>query len=91
MKKYTISIQSGLHEIEKRLVEEGHTLVPYDQAGMKADVVIISGVDSAYEEIETAQCRLAHEDKENLLINASNLTPDQVINYVNTNPCGQTE
>jgi len=88
MKKYTISIQSGLQEIEKRLIEEGHTLLPYDQAGLKADIVIISGVDSAYEEIETAQCRLGHDAAELLLINASRLTPDDVIKYVNENNCG---
>lgn len=89
MKKYTISIQKGLQAIEDRLREEGHTILPYDEAGLKAEIVIISGVDSAYEEIETAQCRLGHDGGELLLINASNLSPEAVVKYINTNTCGQ--
>lgn len=89
MKKHTISIQGGLQEIEKRLITEGHTLVPYDQAGLDADVVIISGVDSEYEEIEDAQCRMGLNNSEHLLINATKLTPDQVVKYIEDYQCGE--
>lgn len=82
MKKYTISIETGLQAIAKRLNEEGHKIVPYDQAGLKADVVIISGVDSAYEEMETAEFRPGFNGKEVLLINASGLSPDAVIKHI---------
>jgi hypothetical protein len=89
MSKHTISIQSGLKEIENRLIAEGHTLVPYDQAGLSADVVIISGVDSEYEEIEDAQCRIGLDHSEHLLINATKLTPDQVVKYIEDYRCGE--
>lgn len=87
MKTYAISIQHGLTDIEHRLREEGHQIVPYDQAGLNADIVIISGVDSAYEEIETAQCRLGQSGRELLLINASGLHPDTVVSYIEKNVC----
>lgn len=87
MKRYTISIQNGLDSIAQALVEAGHTLIPYDQAGLKADIVIISGVDSAYEEIETAQCRIGSEGKELLLINASGLKTSEVLRHIEQNKC----
>jgi hypothetical protein len=83
MKNYTICIQNGLREVELRLLEEGHIIVPYNQAGLNSDIVIISGVESAYEEIETAQPRRALNDKEVFLINASGLTPDAVVDFIN--------
>lgn len=82
MRKYTISIETGLNDIAQRLKEDGHEIIPYDQAGLKADVVIISGVDSAYEEIETAQFRPGFNNKDVLLINASGLTPDAVLKHI---------
>ena len=89
MKNFKIAIQAGLNDIESALKNEGYNVVPYLEAGLQADVCIISGVDSEYEEIETAQCRLrgTGADDQMLLINASGLSPDQVLNYVKNNKC----
>ena len=89
MKNYKIAIQGGLNDIETALKNEGYTVVPYLESGLKADICIISGVDSEYEEIETAQCRLrgTGEDDQVLLINASGLSPAKVIEYVKNNNC----
>lgn len=87
MKNLKISIQNGLNDIKERLIQEGHEVHSFEEIGMKADVVVITGVDSAYEEIETAQCRLSTDGVEVLLINASDLTPEQVVNYLNSHCC----
>jgi len=89
MKNYKIAIQNGLNDIENALKTEGYDVVPYLEAGLQADICIISGVDSEYEEIETAQCRLrgSGEDDQMLLINASGLSPEQVVKYVKNNRC----
>lgn len=89
MKNYKIAIQAGLNDIESILKNEGYNVVPYLEAGLQADVCIISGVDSEYEEIETAQCRLKGSDVDDqmLLINASGLSPEQVLNYIKNNNC----
>lgn len=89
MKNYTIAIQGGLQDIELALKKEGYNIVPFLESGLNADICIISGVDSEYEEIETAQCRLrgTGEDDQVLLINASGLSPEKVLEYVKNNKC----
>lgn len=88
MKTYTIAVQDGLDAIKALLQEKGHTIVPYSEINHTANIAIISGVDSAYEEIETAQCLPkksgAHEM---LLINATSLTPEQVLHHIEHNLC----
>lgn len=88
MKTYTIAVQDGLDPIKALLQEKGHTIVPYLEAGHSADIAVVSGIDSAYEEIETAQCLIKDpEGHEILLINATGLTPEQVLNHVERNMC----
>ncbi len=85
----TIAVQNGLNEISDFLKTNGYDIVSYEETGLKADAVIISGVDSAYEEIETAQCRLRGTPEEHsvLLINSSGLSPDQVLTYIKNYHC----
>jgi hypothetical protein len=88
MKTYRIAVQDGLEPIKELLKSKGHEILPYDQAGKNADIAIMSGVDSTYEEMETAQCMIHNpEGSEVLLINATGLTPEQVLNYVEHNLC----
>ena len=88
MKKYKISIEKGLAEIEKLLRDDGHDVVYMGEGDIGADVAIISGVDTVFEEIENVQCMFnGKEDSEMLVINVSNLTPEEVLEKVRNNNC----
>lgn len=88
MKTYTIAVQDGLDAIKALLQEKGHTIVPYSEINHTAEIAVISGIDSAYEEIETAQCLANKPDgHEMLLINATSLTPEQVLHHIEHNLC----
>ncbi len=88
MKTYTIAVQDGLEPIKKLLQEKGHTVIPYQEMNRSAEIAVISGIDSAYEEIETAQCMINDPaGHEMLLINATGLTPEQVLHHVEHNLC----
>ena len=88
MKTYTIAVQDGLDEIKAALQEKGHAIVTYAEAATTADIAVISGIDSAYEEIETSQCMIQNgEGGEMLLINATGLSPEQVLERVERNNC----
>ncbi|MDK2918687.1 MAG: hypothetical protein PWQ37_1420 [Candidatus Petromonas sp.] len=63
-------------------------MVSYEDYDGDADITIISGIDSEYEEIETTQCRVCGpNDKQMLLIDATRLTPEKVLEYVKTIRC----
>lgn len=88
MNRNKISIQPGLPEIEKRLREEGFDVVRFGENDMDAGVSVICGVDEAYEEIQPSECRFAGDGEHDMLvINASNMTPDQVVQLIRKNPC----
>ncbi len=82
-----ISIQAGMQDIETLLKSEGYEVVAFGHDDMDADVSIINDVDMSYEEIEPAQCRTGLNGKEMLVINASNMTPNKVLELVNKNMC----
>ncbi len=88
MKKYKISIQKGIPDIEKALREAGHEVVYYGDHDMDADVTIICDVDEAYEEIEPVQCHIGKDEEHGMLvIDATNMTPEQVLKHVENNSC----
>lgn len=88
MKSKKISIQKGLNDIEQLLVNSGYEVVSIGQNDDDAAVTIFTGVDNAYEEIEPAQCRFSGDSEhEMLVINASGMTPDQVLNLIKNNHC----
>lgn len=88
MKKYKISIQKGLDEIENLLRKEGHELVYMGEGDIGSDITIMNGVDTVYEEIENKQCMFnGSKEHEMLVINASNLTPEEVLDMVSNNHC----
>ncbi len=87
MKKYRIAVQQGLNEITQLLKDKGHDVVQFETSKANVDITIISGVDSAYEEIETAQCRVCGPDEKMLVINATTLSPEKVLEYVENIKC----
>ncbi|WP_432662308.1 YkuS family protein [Wukongibacter baidiensis] len=87
MKKYRIAVQQGLNEIAELLKDNGHDVVEFETSKDDIDITIISGVDSAYEEIETAQCRVCGPDDTMLVINATTLSPEKVLEYVENIKC----
>jgi hypothetical protein len=72
MKNKKIAVQRGLNEIMEILKKEGYDVVLYEDNKDDVDVIILSGIDSEYEETEYAQCRV-YGDKKMLLIDASRL------------------
>ncbi len=88
MKKYKISIQKGLDEIERLLRDAGHEVLYMGEGDIGADVTIMNGVDTVYEEIENSQCMYnGNEDHQMLVINATNYSPQEVLELVNNNKC----
>lgn len=88
MKTYTIAIQDGLEAIKQALSEKGHNIIPYGESVNSADVIVMSGIDSAYEEIENAQCMIKDSNgSEVLLINATGMNPEQVLKHIENNRC----
>lgn len=87
MKKHKIAVQQGLNEIYDLLTNKGYDVVPLETSKDNVDITIISGVDSAYEEIETAQCRNCGSDEKMLVINATSIPPEKVLEYVENIKC----
>lgn len=83
MKKLKISIQDGLQEVTDKLKDAGHEVFHFGEGGLHADVTIITGVDSEYEEINNSQIMKNGPDECMLVINATGMNPDQVLAEVN--------
>lgn len=81
MKNIKIAIQKGLNEVKETLINEGFQVFDYETAGLDADVTIITGIDEAYEEIEPVQYH-KNGDKNMLIIDATNASPETVLNRV---------
>jgi len=83
MKKLKIAIQDGLQELADKLTNEGHEVIHFGDGGLHADVTIISGVDSAYEEINSSQLMKNGPHECMLVINATDMSHDQIIAEIN--------
>jgi len=81
MKNYKIAVQSGLSEVEEALKNEGFNVYPYGEAGLDADVTIITGVDEAYEEIQPAQYH-ANGKKPMLVIDGTNSSTEVILKRI---------
>ena len=55
MKNIKIAIQDGLPEVKEALTTEGYEVYRYGEAGLDADITIITGVDDVYEEIQPSE------------------------------------
>lgn len=76
-----IAIQKGLDDISDMLKSLGHTVVPYRESGMDSNVAIINNIDAAYEEMEPIEVIRSGQGSM-LVLNASQLTRDQVLEQV---------
>jgi cephalosporin hydroxylase len=81
MNKIKIEVQNGLDELMVSLTNEGFDVYKYGEAGLDADVTIITGIDEAYEEIEPAQFH-KNGKKQMLVIDATNRTTQDVLTRV---------
>lgn len=88
MKDYRIAVQKDLKEIIAILENEGFDVVIYEDNRDDVNVTILSGISSEYEEIEPAQCRImGNEDQKMLIIDATDLNPEKVLDYVKKIKC----
>ena len=88
MRKQKISIQPGLEAIESVLIREGYEVVHFGENDLDADVTVMSGVDTTWEEIEDAQCMYdGKKEHEMLVINAGEMSPDKVLDLIRNNQC----
>ena len=81
MKNYKIAVQAGLPEVETALKNEGFDVYKYGEAGLDADVTVITGIDEAYEEIQPAQYH-ANGKKKMLVVDATNTTTEVVMKRI---------
>ncbi|MTI67555.1 MAG: hypothetical protein FH753_13295 [Firmicutes bacterium] len=86
MTKYTISIQSGLGEIENLLKKEGYEVCKMGKCNKNENISIIDVCDSEYEELESTSCRIDGKNKR-LVINAADYTPEEILNLIKNNRC----
>lgn len=83
MKRYRIALQEGLNDLKELLIASGFEIMPPGRE-LQAEITIV-----AYEEGEEAEeaspARITYKDNEKnrrILIDASNLTPEQVLELI---------
>jgi len=76
-----IEVQSGLEDVMNTLSAEGYEVYKYGQAGLDADITIVTGIDEAYEEIQPAQFH-SNGRKKMLVIDATNRTKEDILKRV---------
>lgn len=84
MKRYRIALQEGLDELKKLLVASGFEVVDPGQE-LQAEITIIANHDDEDEDDEPMPARITYHDpdkKQRILIDASNLTPEQVMELI---------
>jgi hypothetical protein len=90
MNKSIVSLQKGLSQLRESLVSEGYEVCYEGECKVEPDVTIVSGIDSAYEGIENTQCMInSSGDTGLLLIDATNMTHNRVIDLIKNNYCGK--
>lgn len=82
-KKLKISVEEGLSEIKNLLIENGYDVIPSYKVDSEVVAMIFSGVDEDYESISTYQMRQYGESKYVLTMNASNMTPNEILELIN--------
>lgn len=83
MKHYRIALQQGLEDLKKLLIASGFEVLPPGQE-MQAEITIIAD-DADDDPDEPTPARVTYRDpdrKQRILIDASNLTPEQVLELI---------
>jgi len=90
MGKFRVSLQKGLSQLRESLVNEGYEVCYEGECMAEPDVTIVSGIDSAYEGIENMQCMVNSSGETGmLLIDATNLTHQRVLDMIKNNNCAK--
>lgn len=83
MKRYRIALQEGLDDLKKLLIASGFEVVPPGRE-LQAEITIIAYGDDD-EPDEPTPARISYKDQEKkhrILIDASHLTPEQVLELI---------
>lgn len=84
MKRYRIALQEGLEDLKKLLIASGFEIVPPGRE-LQAEITIIANDDDEDMDDEPAPARISYKDQQRqrrILINASHLTPEQVLELI---------
>ncbi len=76
-----IAIGAGMAHLEEKLMSKGYDVVPYRDSGMDIKIAIVNDIDEEYEEIDPVTF-YGNGESEMILLNASRLSEDQVMIYV---------
>lgn len=80
-KPQRVSLQKGLEAIREKLTAKGYDVVDYGEDGKNVKVTVINNVEGAYEEIDPVSF-FGEGDNEMVVLDASKLTEDQIMKYV---------
>lgn len=81
MKNIKVAVQRGLEDVKIALEKEGFSVFNYGEAGLDADVTIVTGVDEAYQEIQPAQYH-SNGKKAMLVIDGTNTSTEEILKRV---------
>jgi len=79
--KIKVEVQNGLDDLMATLTQEGFEVYKYGQAGLDADITVITGIDEAYEEIEPAQFH-KNGKKKMLVVDATNRSTEEIMTRI---------
>ena len=86
MKNPIISIQRGLNEYKEALEAEGYEVHDSGSEDAKANVALISGIDQAYEGIESHECHPTTVACM-MVLDVSNMSIEEVLKILKTKDC----
>lgn len=81
-KKLKVSVEEGLTEVKKLLLENGYDVIPAHKVDGEVAAIVFSGVDETWETIFTYEMR-QYGAKYVLTLNASNMKPQEVVEVIN--------
>ena len=82
VKKLKVSVEEGLTEVKKLLLENGYDVIPAHKVDGEVAAIVFTGVDETWETIFTYEMR-QYGAKYVLTLNASNMKPQEVVEVIN--------
>ncbi|SHJ51402.1 Uncharacterised protein family (UPF0180) [Geosporobacter subterraneus DSM 17957] len=82
VKKLKVSVEEGLTEVKKLLLESGYDVIPAHKVDGEVVAIVFTGVDETWETIFTYEMR-QYGAKYVLTLNASNMKPQEVVEVIN--------
>lgn len=83
MKRYRVALQEGLEDLKQLLIASGFEILPPGRE-LQAEITIVA-YDGEEGSDEASPARVTYKDSEKnkqILIDASNLTPEQVLELI---------